>query len=368
MKYSKVYLVTRRASYNYGSSLQAYALQQLLNRYAGMCEILDVKEMRLRGKLRLWVLNMLGFIALKCPMLKNIIGEKIYIILKDSYLQRKKFDHFNNEILNVSIPLHSDKKLSKYIGAGNLVVCGSDQIWNPLGFSPTMFLSFVDPKGNVLASYAPSFGLSSLSMHVDEIARLVNRFHFLSVREQSGMELLKQITVKDVVMVLDPTLLLSSEEWKSQMKIVENLPKRYLLCYFLSTDIVPHDEIKQYAKEHNLGILNLQTNYSHIDIEGAVNRTDIGPQEFLYVVSNAEKVFTNSFHCCIFSHIFNKNFTVYSRFADGDKANQNTRISHLLDIIGEPYRWKGRESYEGGHGCETEMRHQSIAFIESIVK
>ncbi len=345
----KVYLVTRRASYNFGSSLQAYALQTLLTQKCGHCEILDVKEMRLRGRLRLAVLDALGFVLQTLPALRRWVGAACYDRLVQSRRARRRFDAFNDGVLRVSPRrLHSERRLRRYVEEGSLIVCGSDQIWNPLGFSPVMFLSFADPSRHTLAAYAPSFGLGEVTLHREEIARLVRRFHHLSAREASGRAVLEQMTGRRVPLVLDPTLVVAPSVWPALEQAVDVPEGGYVLCYFLSTSLYPLDFIADLAMRHGLTVVNIQTNYSPFALPGAVNRADCGPREFLYLVRRAAYVCTNSFHCCIFSHLFGRDFYVFDRFAAGDKANQNTRIETLLSILGERHRWvdmEGKSKY-----------------------
>ena len=345
----KVYLVTRRASYNFGSSLQAYALQTLLTQKCGHCEILDVKEMRLRGRLRLAVLDVAGLVLQMLPLLRRWVGAACYDRLVQSRRARRRFDAFNDGVLRVSPRrLHSERRLRRYVEEGSLIVCGSDQIWNPLGFSPVMFLSFADPSRHTLAAYAPSFGLGEVTLHREEIARLVRRFHHLSAREASGRAVLEQMTGRRVPLVLDPTLVVAPSVWFALEQAVDVPKGGYVLCYFLSTSLYPLDFIADLAMRHGLTVVNIQTNYSPFALPGAVNRADCGPREFLYLVRRAAYVCTNSFHCCIFSHLFGRDFYVFDRFAAGDKANQNTRIETLLSILGERHRWvdmEGKSKY-----------------------
>lgn len=370
MHQSKVYLVTRRAGYNFGSSLQAYALQQIFLRRGYDCEILDVKEMRMRGRIRIWVLNFIGIVLKVLPALRRITGQMHYSRFVQSFDQRRKFDKFNNECLRVSRPLHCNGRLQKYIGSGNIIICGSDQIWNPVSFNPVMYMSFADPVKNRLAAYAPSFGVEKIEEHKTEIADYVGRIEYLSIREKAGALLLKELTGREVPVLLDPTLVVDKSVWQNIEEPVDGLQdKRYILCYFLQTDMVPRDYIASMAKQCNAEIINVQTNYSACIIDGADNRADIGPGNFLYLVKHAHWVITNSFHCCIFAHIYGKDFSVFSRFASTDKANQNSRIDTLLKVIGEQNRWIDNIcSCDDGYLKEADLRERSLQFIDGILK
>ena len=365
----KVYLVTRRAGYNFGSSLQAFALQQIFINKGLSCEILDIKEMRLRGKVRIYFLNMLARIFLYIDILKYIVGDRRYNLIVQSYYQRKKFDYFNNQILKVSPRLYNEQKLSSYIGKGNIIVCGSDQIWNPIGFSPILFLSFVNPAENIMASYAPSIGLDKLTSHENEIKYLINRFHYLSVREEAGLDILKGMTNKEVELVLDPTLMVEKKLWDSLEEPIENLPAKFILCYFLSTNNYPISYIQQLKNTYQCEIINIQTNYNSYFMEGAINRSDIGPRNFLYLVKHALHICTNSFHCCIFSHIYCADFSVFSRFEQSDKANQNSRIKTLLKILNEESRWVDSKKtiQNSSYSCNCFMKNEMLRISKNYI-
>lgn len=368
----KVYLVTRRASYNFGSSLQAYALQTLLMQKCGNCEILDVKEMRLRGRVRLTVLDAAGLVLQALPALRRWMGVARYDRLVQSRRARRRFDAFNDGVLVVSPRrLHSERRLRRYVEEGSLIVCGSDQIWNPLGFSPVMFLSFADPVRHTLAAYAPSFGLGEVTLHREEIARLVRRFYYLSAREESGRRTLEELTGRSVPLVLDPTLVVDPSVWPALERAVDVPEDGYVLCYFLSTSLYPLRFIADLAARRGLTVVNIQTNYSPFAMPGAANRADCGPREFLYLVRHAACVCTNSFHCCIFAHLFGRDFYVFDRFAAGDKANQNTRIETLLSILGERHRWVDMEGKSIQQAMptvstESQQRAQSLAYLETV--
>lgn len=364
-----VYLVTRRAGYNFGSSLQAYALQRAIDALGYRCEILDVGETRLRGRLRILALNVAGFCLARLPFLRRVVGPGRWQLLTQSQRARRKFDRFNAHTLHVSPrALHTPRSLARHVAPGSPIVCGSDQIWSPLGFSPIMFLSFADPSRNRLVAYAPSFGVARVTDHYADIRRLVRRFHHLSAREQSGRSVLEAMTGRPVSVVLDPTLLLPPEAWSDVEQSMPLPPGGYVVSYFLSTDRFPEAFIRELAARTGLPVVNVQTNYSHIHLDGADNRADLGPGEFLHLLRHATYVCTNSFHCCIFSHRFGREYYVFSRFAPDDPANQNTRIETLLEIFGERHRWMtGADTpppQAAAASQEEELRRKSLDYLK----
>ena len=368
----KIFLVTRRAGYNFGSSLQAFALQQIFRLKGFDCEILNVKEIRQRGKIRLCILNCIGRIFYLMPNIKKLIGPIVYNRFIQSYRARKKFDYFNSNVLTVSKPLRNTKALKLYIKERNIVICGSDQIWNPFAFNPIMALSFVNPLKNILVAYAPSFGVSEIPLKSkDMMAHYLSRFHYLSIREKSGAEIINNLIGKEVPILLDPTLVVDKSVWNTIEKPVSLPYDKYILCYFLKTNNVPRKYIAELAAEKKAIILNIQTNYSILNIEGAENRADFGPENFIFLIKNATCIVTNSYHCCIFSHIYEKDFRVFSRFSSIDKMNQNSRIEMLLTILKERHRWIDRENYfmtENEIATVEDLKLDSLQYIENIIK
>lgn len=216
-------------------------------------------------------------------------------------------------------------------------VCGSDQIWSPLCFDEKYFLPFVKDTGKMVA-YAPSIGVNEITNERirKRMQILIDRFEFLSVREQQGAEIIEKLCSKEAKVVLDPTFLLNKEQWLKLTKNAEDkiktMPSQYILCYFLGDYRKYHSAVKKISRT-----LKLPMYVAPVSIGQKKNCRcvpfEVGPEEFVQLIYNAAYICTDSFHGMSFSIQFHKPFSVFKRFKEGNSYNQNSRIDSLLDIL-----------------------------------
>lgn len=214
-------------------------------------------------------------------------------------------------------------------------IVGSDQVWNPNFVDNTYFFDFVDESKNKI-SYAPSFAVKQLEQKDKvRIKPLIDRFNTISVREKNGAEILSELTTKNVDITLDPTFLLSKEEWIELInsKIVnENNEEKYILCYFLGEKQFYWEYVRKIVEKTKYKVkvipITRKSYLKKYDLEVVT-----GPIEFLSLINNAKIICTDSFHGMVFSLIFNKDFSVLSRFDSKDSKSQNSRIESLLNML-----------------------------------
>ena len=326
----KIGIVTWFHYRNYGTVLQAYALQKFLKSNGYNCVLVNYIP-----------INNKTFIEkIKSGNLKHRIASKIescrYKFLepniKEMILERNRaFENFVAYNIDFTQKSQTSSELFKLNETIDCFICGSDQIWNPENFNGVYYLNFVNDK-NKKISYAPSFGVSHIpTSKIEEIRQLVNKFDWLSVREDKGASILKELTQKDVEVVVDPTLLLSKIDWQ-QISVSPNISKDYILCYFLG-------DRKEYWKA--VERLQKMTTYKVIIIPARFNaylqkyeiRASTSPEEFIGLIKNAKIVLTDSFHGVIFSLKFERDFYVFKRFKDKDKRSQNSRIYNILKML-----------------------------------
>jgi hypothetical protein len=260
-------------------------------------------------------------------------------------------------------------------------VCGSDQIWAPTFFNEKYFLSFVENPNKRIA-YAPSIGLTKIDDPYVKMrmAEHLKGFVSLSVREEQGAEIIKRISGKKAQVVLDPTLLLTSEEWDklaspSLGMIDRNKP--YILCYFLGTDKSNRSHALEMSKKLGLPLKVIPVFQRDVRW-GQKILTGIGPAEFLTLIKNAALVCTDSFHGTCFSILYQKPFLAYERFKSHDENNQNSRIHHILRLLGLDYRLveDTNAPYDNPFECDysdcnkrlEEKRTESVAFLSNAIK
>ena len=363
MKIMKVGLLTITNGLSFGNRLQNYATQKALSDLGYDVETLDSrfeKGNNFKRFFKLLILKLLPF-----SILKKINKTELQRWLT-FYLWDKKFIHYSDFSFDPTkkIPL---SKLKSY----DYFIVGSDQIWNPKFSSNTGFelLSFAEKKKRI--SLASSIGVNDLSKeYIDMYKEEWLKFKALSVREESAAELIYKITGRNAEVLIDPTLMLSRKEWLQFAKKPEHFNTGgYILEFFLTdVDSTTREKIKLFAEKKSLNILSLDRSYSRFE--------KISPCEFIYIIANADMVFTDSFHCTVFSLIFGKPLTVYDRF-DADKVN--SRLHTLLKLVNKSQFWVGKNNFddivtqnynEGSYEIEdiiVEQRNKFNKFITSNI-
>jgi hypothetical protein len=242
---------------------------------------------------------------------------------KESRIQ--SFKQFTNKyILETPYIITSDNIPSDLAEQFDIFIVGSDQVWNPhfrMG-SSIDFLTFAPEYKRV--AYSASFGISTLpTVFIKNYRQWLSCMAHISVREDAGTKIIKELTGRDVPVIVDPTLMLTKEKWMAISKTPMYKPKKpYLLTYFLG-NVSPEDKkkINSIANEKRLEIIHLA------EIEDA-RRYSADPSEFLGYINSSKVFLTDSFHGVIFSIIFEKPFIVFNRL--GKYPSMNSRIDTLL--------------------------------------
>lgn len=324
----KVYTQTWYRGNNYGSVLQAYALQKTILSLGYDCSVLNYRP----TKADMWKLKIINH------SLKATIDYKIneFLMKKNGMNQKQAvdnltlFDAFRREYMRISEPCSTAEEINELCGHDAVFVCGSDQIWNPYFYDPFYFLEFIQDSSRKIA-YAPSFGVENLpNNNKKRIQKAVTSFTHISVREKRGAEIIRDLTGTGVDVTVDPTMLLSLEQW-SEIAAPINEKKDYLFCYFLSEEPLYMNAAREIAKEKGLVIRMLPMVAADFRRDDTIS-CPVGPCEWISWVKNAGYVLTDSFHCTLFAIRFHKQFNVLQRFSDGDKHGQNSRIHSLLRL------------------------------------
>lgn len=319
---NRVLLVGWGRSVNYGTNLQTIALYEIINQKY-KCDFLYSRKY---CSSKLFVKKAIKKLRSKIKKEGGETPEK-----------NRNIDKCYENIRKINLNSPSDKKiiLSKY----NTFVVGSDQVWNPGYLESTYLLDFV-PKGYRKISYASSIGVNTIPKKCHKIyCKYLSDFSYISMREQQGAKCISKMIRRSVDTVLDPTLLLSSLEWKEICSkevnnISSSLPDKYLLCYFVGNMAQHMKEIQDISKEMNLKIVVLPITEQETRLSEGVVINNAGPKEFVAAVNGATMVCTDSFHMCAFSLNFQKEFWVFKRFNDNSSSSQNSRIDNLFSEFG----------------------------------
>lgn len=256
--------------------------------------------------------------------------KKYYLALtrKKSYNYTWDIFDLNIDWSDVIIPYDAKEVDENVRTKFDYFVVGSDQVWNPnfYYYVPRAFLRYADDKQKI--AFAASFGVSEMPAdYEEEYASALGKFKCISVREDAGREIVKKLINKDAEVLLDPTMLISVDEWKKVAKKSKYKPKeKYVVKYFLGDESKEYDDFIK-AKAGELGA-------KVIDILHSDDTWIIGPAEFVYLYEHAEAAFVDSFHGSVFSILFNKPFLVFDRIGTSGTGNMNSRIETLLNTFG----------------------------------
>lgn len=232
--------------------------------------------------------------------------------------RKKNFFIFNQNITYSGIAVSTSNELQKTGIEDKIVLVGSDQVWNP-DFALSDITLLYDVKCRKKISFSASFGVNALTA-TEKIKRSLMDFDALSVREAAGARIIQEITGRNADVLIDPTLLLSQDEWRKVSQKPDGVKNGYILTYFLSPKC---DDAKNQLEEIRHG----RKVYELLDAGNWVAGT-AGPAEFLWLFDHADLVLTDSFHACVFSFLFNKPFVVYDR--NWTEGNMNSRLETLL--------------------------------------
>lgn len=330
----KIGILTRRAGFNHGSSLQAYAMTRLFTDNDYECKIINYDEYSAHP---LWHVrplfeNIQWYLLKHLPIARSFNKYK-YLSIRAS--QYAKFQQFERDFLPLtSLKCRSDKDLRNATEEFQVLVCGSDQIWSPLLYDPVYYFSFLKGENDKrTVAYAPSMGISNSDLIKAEQAELLKQIDCVSCREEEGSTIIKDIINREVPVVLDPTLMVQQSEWDTLANSIQDIESSpYILCYFLGKNI-PHTYISALSKLTEYKVLNIQMFNRLNNLQSDQEITDVGPCEFLNLVKNAMWVCTDSFHATIFSYIFKRKMSVFKRFKNTEKENQNSRIYTLVNLL-----------------------------------
>lgn len=321
----KIAIFTINGNPNFGNKLQNYALQKVLRDLNFESETIINNTCIPRSSKTTKQL----FIESNLNEKIEIIKTKLSVEFNKNYeLKRKnRFDTFTkNYIREMDFSIELGKVPENFHNNYNYFIAGSDQVWNPNipAVSELSFLNFA-PKEKRL-TYAPSFGVSSIPKQYEEnYKKWLMGIDNISVREEEGANIIETLTGKKSRVVIDPTMLLTKNEWIDISKISKEKPKNnYILTYFLGNKSKEvQQKINNIAKNNNLNIVNLASLK-----DKKYYLTD--PSEFIDYINDASIFFTDSFHGCVFSLILETPFVVCDRVGHTKEENMSSRINTFV--------------------------------------
>ena len=261
----KIEVITIHRNCNYGSVLQTYATQRIFKNLGYDCEVIDyIREQDTKQ-------GLLKRLKKKKKILKNPIIPTKRACKKHIFPSYLKKEHIFNRFLNRFINLSPQKYFSADDLKANIPVAdayctGSDQIWNSFwneGVIRPYYLDFL-PEDSIRFSYASSIGKKNISSdEIEEIAPMLKKYKYISVRENNSVELLDKMGINNVTQVLDPTLYLNPKIW-NKMASDKYSNKDYIVTYNLHHDKRIDNFVKKLSKEKHLPVINISYNWHDV--------------------------------------------------------------------------------------------------------
>ena len=330
-------------NYNYGGMLQGYALRKAISKLGYTVDIVSYDVTKNPNPVYPSVIvqaKQYGLGAALSKILEKVIAKGKFFI-KDTLASRtEKFNQFMT-FAGSGTELYSDETMNLLEKRYKTFISGSDQVWNPNAVRNLYLQTFNAEKARKI-SYAASIGRDSLSeFEANAMIPAIRQFGSISVREKTAKTLLeKYIDDTPVVTTLDPTMLLSADEW-AEVASPRSVSEKYALVYFFSDSLKVRRKAESFCKKHGLKLVMIpyaKQEFNLTDQRGPGFRHDnVGPAEFVSLVRNADFVLTDSFHGAVFSIIHQIPFAVFERSKAGH-VSMNSRLYDLLDIFDEKHR------------------------------
>lgn len=370
----KIGLVSYQFWYNYGTCLQAYALWKKIQMMGFESEYINFGWHYPYHEVKVTLVSRIS------RFIKGILGfDKVERHLADNNsINNRLFEEFRKLYIHESLPIDienlstTENQYSKYI-------VGSDQTWNPdcveEKFFKIFLLSFVHEPEKKCA-YAPSIGRNHVDDHCLEMYKqYLSEFNYISCRETSGCQILTKALDRNVLQVIDPTLLLNAKDWSeiARNPINEN---GYILCYILGSKTCICEFAKKLAKKENKKLYIISKNYIIFQKYHKYILCGVGPSEFVGLIKNCSCMVTDSFHGTIFSINFKKDFYTFHKRPGTSNVSDNSRILDTLKQFGLEGRFREDADYSFDRHIEYDkislfldkLRKESVSYLENVLK
>lgn len=362
----RIAILTLPLHANYGGILQCYALQTVLEHMGHKVRVL-VKPQYGRSYYIIYPMAV-------CKRLfkRFVLGKKVAIFKAPHQIVRQHTDRFIHRYIHQYTKVGWTAKIASRFDA---IVVGSDQVWRPLYSQPIeeAFLSFLSDANIKRIAYAASFGVDYCEYTEEQrgiCSSLLKKFNAVSVREISGIKLCQEYFDSRAILALDPTLLLSADDYRVLIKKSKTISSQgNMLVYMLDRTKEKEEFVRHIAKEKGLTPFWM-SNDSDDDSLLLEERIKMPIEQWLHCFDEAEFVLTDSFHGCVFSIIFRKQF-----LAIGNKKRGLSRFYSLLvlfslqdRLILSPDTYKGDLSlidYNLVQNRMSVLQNQSISFLKA---
>lgn len=342
-KMKVVAAITFHHAHNFGSVLQAYALQEYIKElYREACQSVDYKiiDYYTDRQEELYSVFKSGMSAK--VLVKNIIALPH---AKQLRVKHRKFEDFLKSRCQLTKRYRNSDDLKNEIPEADIYISGSDQIWNVRAkdYSPAYYFDFLDNKAKRI-SYAASLGplkIDWTQYDAEGCKALLKKYSAISVREQGSADNIKKLFDVNCSINVDPTILLTMEQWREIQSDADYKGGKYILLYCLEPSKIQLEMADTVSKKLNLPIVILRYNNKNDMLNHFVKKYDSGPEDFLAYIDHASLILSSSFHGTAFSLIYHKPFYVLN-------GMQDNRIASIL--------------------TKTDMRQRSLETIDDVAR
>jgi len=368
-------IITIHRINNYGSVLQAYALQHVCEELGYLVEIIDYDFPNEAHVNNPYAVTSLDSAPNEPRWIKLLFGKALM-------RQHMEIAGFVRRYQHLSASCYkSPNELSQNPPIYDIYITGSDQLWSPRHCNgDTAFMLSFAPDDATKISYAASFGSNEIPAEIKPLfEKYLSRYKAISVRENSGRDLVKELIGREASVVLDPTLLLNAEQW-NEIAVPQRLVKRkYILCYFLnySFNAFPYvDDLAEYIRRQTgFEIVRVARPPHRIQLRNIEYKIGASPQEFLALVRDAEIVLTTSFHGTAFAVNYGRPvFTIVKRRDAGDSRQvslmSNLGLNRQIIELGADFPdWKNAEYDLYKQQCKLEtLRTRSLEYLKTALE
>lgn len=345
---SPIALVTCYFQPNYGSQLQAYATQMAFDKLGIENETVRIDGLLPeinKAKYKYFLSKIFDCATIKDKMAtvrKFLAKKRNSEYAKNLAIRYKMFEDFASTKFRLSERYNSKQELTENARKYSAFVVGSDQLWLPSNIAADYYtLNFVPVEIPKIA-LATSFGISKLPKNSAKLAsKFLNRFNHISVRETSGQKIAQELTDKDIAVVCDPTIMFTADDWTKALNAIDNGNRfadgqKYIFVYFLGNNPWQRELVNNVRTDTNLKIVQIAHSDEYVKTDvGFADFTpyNVGPKEFVELIRDAEFVFTDSFHCSVFSMLNHKKFFTFPRYSNDGTASTNGRLYSLLTLV-----------------------------------
>ena len=349
----KVGILTFPNSPSFGAALQMYGLYRALQSLGCEVEVINYRNKYISEKRHIRKGNQFKNFAIS---ILDYSGKRSFRNFE------KKMRLFPKKIINETYDLR--QIADRY----DLMICGSDQVWNPniTGEDLNYFFSFCKDNSKKI-SYAASFGVNELNENFAKaITTELKKFKSISVREERGAEIIYELLNASCSIVIDPTMLIEQDELRTCENKIRGLPSNYIAKFIFNYDKNIEIKIEELSDKTGLPVVTVGGT-AISKLKKGLYTGSIGPSEWLYVLSHADYVVTDSFHGAVFSILFHKNLLVSMASTTNSRLRTLLHTFELDNRVITAVLPEGRIDYKIVQEIIMEKREESLDYLRNAI-